>query len=74
MSLSFPTATHHSCRQGGKDINAKIEKVPKLDNFLVKFVNFSGEKVVLNVCYDRKSSAVFVYVEYINIWRRYQIT
>ena len=30
----------------------------KLDSFRVKLVNFSSEKVVLVVCYDRNSSAV----------------
>ena len=36
-----------------------FKKVPKFDNFRVKFVNFRGEKVVFNVCYDHKFSAVF---------------
>ena len=36
-----------------------LKKVPKLDNFHVNFVDFQDEKVVLDVCYDRNSSAVF---------------
>ena len=34
-----------------------LKKVPKLDNFRVKFVIFPGEKVVVDVCYDRSSSS-----------------
>ena len=36
-------------------------KVTKFNNFHVKFVNSPCETVVLDVCYDRNSSAVFGY-------------
>ena len=36
-----------------------LKKGPKLDNFCMQFVKFPGEKVALEVCYDRNSSAVF---------------
>ena len=35
--------------------------MPKLVNFRVKFVIFRVKKVVLDVCYDRNSSAVIGY-------------